>query len=124
MKHLILMFLIIPLAQDVQLETITSAINKGDLTTLSSYMDDTVEVTLLEDGDIYLKKEAVDKLKNFFNKYPSTSFQAVHKGFSESRGSLYCIGDLKTKQENFRVFLYIKVENEQYFIQELRFEKN
>lgn len=124
MKHLILMFLIVPLMQDVQLENITTAINKGDLTTLSNYLDDTVEVTLLEDGDIYLKTEAVNKLENFFSKHPSLSFQAVHKGFSESRGSLYCIGDLKTKQEQFRVFLYIKVENEQYFIQELRFEKN
>jgi hypothetical protein len=118
------MFLIVPLFQDAQLENITAAINKGDLTTLSNYLDATVEVALLEDGDIYLKKEAVNKLKTFFTKHPSISFQAVHKGFSESRGSLYCIGDLKTKEDNFRVFIYIKVQNEQYFIQELRFEKN
>ena len=124
MKQLFLMFLLVPLLQDVHLENITNAINKGDLQTLSNYLDDTVEIALLADGEMYLKDEAVNKLKSFFSKHKPTSFQAVHKGFSGGKGSMYCIGDFVSTQNKYRVFMYIKVENDQYFIQELRFEKN
>lgn len=119
-----LIFLALPLLQDVQLENITSAINQGDLQALEQYLDDKVEVALLEEGDVYVKKEAVNKLQSFFAQHPGATFQPVHKGYSGGKSSLYCIGDMKTRVNNYRVFMYIKVEQEQYFIQELRFEKN
>ena len=124
MKQLFLMFLLVPLLQDVHLENITSAIKAGDLQTLSSYLDSTVEIALLEEGEMYVKEEAVGKLKAFFAQNKPTSFQPVHKGFSGGKGSMYCIGDFATNKEKYRVFIYIKVQDSQYFIQELRFEKN
>jgi hypothetical protein len=124
MKHILLIFLALPLLQDVHLENITSAINQGDLKVLEQYLDDKVEVALLEDGDVYVKKEAVNKLQAFFAQHPGAIFQPVHKGYSGGKSSLYCIGDMKTRVNNYRVFMYIKVEKGQYFIQELRFEKN
>jgi hypothetical protein len=124
MKIILLMFLAVPILQDVHLENITSAINKGDMTTLSQYMDDTVEIALLEEGDLYDKNVAVNKLKTFFSKHAGASFQAVHKGYSGGKSSLYCIGDMTSKSGKYRVFLYIKVKDGKYSIQELRFEKN
>jgi len=106
------------------METITSAISKGDLVTLSSYLDDTVEISVMEKGDIYLKKEAIDKLKAFFDTSKPASFQSVHRGESEGKSSLYCIGNLTTNTNNYRVYLYIKVQQGQYYIQEIRFDKN
>lgn len=124
MKHIMLLFLVVPLLQDVHLENITSAINQGDLNTLAQYLDDKVEVALLEEGDIYVKKEAVNKLKSFFALHPGATFQPVHKGYSGGKSSLYCIGDMNAQGKRYRVFMYIKVEDGRYFIQELRFEKN
>ncbi|HKK74380.1 MAG TPA: DUF4783 domain-containing protein [Saprospiraceae bacterium] len=124
MKHIMLLFLTVPFLQDVHLENITSAINQGDLQALEQYLDDKVEVALLEEGDIYVKQEAVNKLKSFFSQHPGATFQPVHKGYSGGKSSLYCIGDMKTQGKNYRVFMYIKVEEGRYFIQELRFEKN
>lgn len=124
MKHILLIFLVLPFLQDGHLENITSAINQGDLNTLEQYLDDKVEVALLEEGDTYIKREALKKLKFFFAQHPGATFQPVHKGYSGGKSSLYCIGDLKTKAANYRVFMYIKVQEDHYFIQELRFEKN
>ncbi len=124
MKQLLLVLFLLPMVQDTQLDNITAAINSGDWQTLSNYMDQTVEIALLEDGNMYLKKEAVSKLKTFFEKNQGASFEAVHKGFSGGKSSLYCIGDLKTKQSTYRVFLYMRVQDGQYYIQEMRFEEN
>lgn len=119
-----LICLILPLIQDVHLDNITTAISQGDLQTLSEYMDDTVEISVLEEGDIYVKKEALNKLNTFFAKAKPASFQPVHRGASQDKNSLYCIGNLLTKEHSFRVYLYIRVDQGQYFIQEIRFDKN
>lgn len=124
MKYILLMFLTVPFFQDVHLENITSAINKGDMNTLSQYMDDNVEIALLEEGDVYGKNEAISKLKIFFSQHAGASFQPVHKGYSGGKSSLYCIGDMTSHADKFRVFIYIKVQDGKYAIQELRFEKN
>ena len=118
------MFLLFPFIQDVHLDNITSAINQGDSKSLANYLDETVEITILEEGEIYFKEDAVGKLKTFFAEHSTSSFQPIHKGFSGGKASLYCIGDFVSKQKSYRVFIYIKVQNDKYFIQELRFEKN
>jgi len=123
MRHLLLIGLIVPLMSfmEVNLPAITQAISKGDVNTLSQYFDNSVEITVLDQEDIYNKSQAVSVVKNFFAKNKPTSFQKIHQG--DSKDSMYCIGNLKAGGNTFRVYIYLKEKNGQHLIQELRFDK-
>lgn len=123
MKHL-LFFLIIsaPFAQ-ANLERITQAISKGDAATLGQYLDQTVEIAVVDREDIYTRTEAEGILQDFFRNHAPKSFSQVHKGSSKAKDSLYCIGNLVTQQATFRVYIYMRIDNRSYKIQELRFDK-
>jgi len=124
MKSVLFILLAFPIVQDGHLEQITAALDQGNVQSLEQYLDERVEIVLLEEGGVYARADAVHKLKAFFTTHPGTTFQAIHKGFSGGKSSLYCIGDLRKQGERYRVFMYIRVEGGQYLIEELRFEKN
>ena len=124
MKPVLFLLLAFPIVQDGHLEQITTALDQGNVQSLEQYLDERVEIVLLEEGGVYTRADAIDMLKAFFKAHPGTTFQAIHKGFSGGKSSLYCIGDLRKQGERYRVFMYIRVEGEQYLIEELRFENN
>ncbi len=102
---------------------ITRAIGRGDVEGISVYLDDTVELAILNDEDVYNKSEATKKLSAFFSKYPPKGYSQVHRGTSKSKDSVYCIGNLVAESAVFRVYLYMRVNGEQHLIQEVRFDK-
>ena len=104
------------------LSSITQAISQGDANTLGLYLDNTVEIAVVDSEDIYTRSEAEGILKSFFNNHAPRSFSQVHKGSSKAKDSLYCIGNLKTSQSTFRVYIYMRVDGDSYKIQELRFD--
>ena len=126
MKNLLFAFLLTPLfsmGNNVNLAGITEAISKGDATELSKYFDQSVEIALLDEEDVYNKTQATTVVKDFFAKNKPTSFSQVHQGTSKGQDSKYCIGNLTTSTATFRVYIYMKVVGETYTIQELRFDK-
>lgn len=126
MKNLLFAFLLVPFvgsAHNANLGGITEAISKGDATELSKYFDQSVEIALLDEEDVYNKAQAVSIIKDFFGKNKPTSFSQVHQGTSKGQDSKYCIGNLTTSTATFRVYIYMKVVGENYTIQELRFDK-
>ncbi|NRB62491.1 MAG: DUF4783 domain-containing protein [Saprospiraceae bacterium] len=124
MKQLLFLLLVVPVASQSNLNSITQAISKGDASTLGQFLDKTVEIAVIDREDIYTRSEAERILNDFFNIHEPKSFSQVHKGSSKARNSLYCIGNLVTgKREIYRVYIYMRVDGDEYVIQELRFDK-
>lgn len=125
MNQLILILCLSPAIAMVtpNLDSISKALSKGDSTTLSQYFDDSVEISIMDEEDIYDKSEAKAIISGFFSKNAPSSFNQVHKGTSKGKDSHYCIGNLKAGGTTFRVYLYMKVLGGSYVIQEIRIDK-
>ncbi len=121
MKNLMLLLLIIPClaATSQNMDSISKALSRGDVESLSTYFDENVEI----DDDFYDKSEAKDVVKKFFSKNPPKSFSLIHQGTSKGEDSKYFIGNLNAGSGTFRVYVYMKLSGSQPLIQELRFDK-
>ncbi len=105
------------------LSTITRAIGSGDVQSIEPFLDNTVEISILDKTKVCNKSEALEQLTGFFQSNPARSFNQVHKGASRSKDSLYSIGNLNTQNGSFRVYIYVKLEGLDYYIQEIRFDR-
>ena len=123
MKNLFVSFLLMPMiaSADVSLTVITDAISKGNADELSVFFDQNVEIAVLDDEDVYNKSQAVSIIKKFFDANKPTSFRQVHQG--TRKDSRYCIGNMTTTSSTYRVYIYMKVEGNEFKIQELRFDE-
>ncbi len=125
MKKLFFIFLLMPSLAIAQPSAsgIFNALRAGDATALGAYMRGSVELTLLDMEDYLDKPEAIQVLKKFFGKYSPQGFEAMHEGQSKAGGLHYTIGELKTAQGNFRVYLLLETAGSQYIIQQIRITK-
>ena len=125
MKLLIFLIGLTPfmLNQGNDLIGITRAISDGNASALSQYFDQSVEIAVLEQENIYSKTQAVKVIDSFFSSNKPLSFSKVHEGTSKGSDSQYCIGNLRTNGSTFRVYIYAKSNAGKYLIQELRFDK-
>lgn len=95
----------------------------GNATELAKYFDGNVEVTILNKEATYSKTQAEMVLKNFFNANSPSGYTAIHNGDSGS-GSKYQIGELTTTSGVYRTYVYGKVKDGKFLIQEIRIEEN
>lgn len=128
MKNLIFALLLLPsLAFAYQgtpgLESISLALNTGDVETLSKYFADNVEISIQDKEQVYNKTKAAEVLRAFFDTNKAKSFSQVHKGTSRESNDQYCIGNLTAVSGNYRVYLYLKVLGNTVNIQEIRLDK-
>ena len=125
MKLLLVIYLLSPFVfqEDSNLSGITQAIGNGNTEALSQYFDQSVEIAVLDDEDVYSKDQAVEIVKTFFASNQPKSFVKAHEGTSRGNDSQYCIGNLETSTQTFRVYIYMKVTGSKYLVQELRFDK-
>ncbi|MEM8909851.1 MAG: DUF4783 domain-containing protein [Bacteroidota bacterium] len=125
MKSLMFIFLFAPSLALLtpNLGAISKAITQGDAAALAQFFDQDVEITILSEVDIYTKAEAKKVVQNFFAQYAPQTYSQVHQGTSKGEGGQYCIGNLEAGNKKFRVYIYLKKSGSQYWIQELRFEK-
>lgn len=123
MTHFIL-FLSFPLlgffGGESNLSDITNAIQKGDAATLSTYFDQSVELEVLDKTAQCSPKQAVQMMELFFQQHQPQAFSQVHHGKSSTNKTTYCIGNLRTASETFRVYIYLSAQKR---IHELRFEQ-
>jgi hypothetical protein len=102
---------------------IADAIRSGDARSVSRYFNTTVDLTILNQEEVYSKAQAEQVLRDFFSRNPPKSFNLIHKGVSKE-GAKYAIGNMITQQNvQFRTYFFVKQTNNGEFIQELRFEK-
>ena len=118
----ILMFIISGFrpAQDIP-DSISSAFKAGNSKELVKHFNNSVELVILENEDVYSKTQAEMILRDFFDKHPTKNFAILHQG--GKNGSKYAIGDLTTTKGNFRVYFLLKKREEAYLIHQLRIEK-
>lgn len=105
------------------LDSITQALGKGNVEVLYSYFDESVEISVSDEEDVYDKATAKSILNSFFTENKPAKFDQVHTGTSKGQDSVYCIGNLTTTNKSYRVYVFLRVENNQQFIQELRFDE-
>lgn len=124
-KYLFLLLIIPGLAlvpKDIY-ENISQALRSGNATEISKYFNSSVDVTIMNQMDVYSKAQAEQVLRSFFQKNQPKSFKIIHQGVSKE-GAKYAIGNLITMQGvSFRTYFYIKNTGGQEFIREIRFEK-
>lgn len=105
------------------IEAISTALKTGDVETLSRFFADQVEVSINEKEQVYSKSGAKTALKSFFDSTQPQGFVAIHQGTSRESSDQYCIGNLSTAGDKYRVYIYFKVVGGNTLIQELRFDK-
>ncbi len=102
---------------------ISNAIRSGEAKAITNFCGNTVNLTILNQEDVYSKTQAEQVLKSFFSKNTPRSFTIVHRGGSKE-GSKYAIGSMVTSQGvKFRVYLLFKLTSSGETLQEIRFEK-
>ena len=100
---------------------ISLAIKTGSSSELMKYMNENVEMVILDKEGIYDKSQAEMILKDFFSKNPPRKFSLLHQGGkSESK---YGIGDLETADDSFRVYFLLKEKGGKPLIHQFRIEK-
>ena len=127
MRNLFFLLLFVPAfafsQTNASLESITSALNAGDVEALSKYFAPNVEISIQDQEQVYAKAKATEVVRSFFNANKPKSFSQMHKGMSRESSDQYCIGNLASTTGNYRVYLYLKVNGANLSIQEIRFDK-
>ncbi len=104
-------------------QDISNAIRSGDARSVARYFSTTVDLTILNQEEVYSKAQAEQVLRDFFSKNTPRTFNLIHKGVSKE-GAKYAIGNLVTAQgAQFRTYFFVKQSPSGEVIQELRFEK-
>lgn len=126
MKRMIVLltmgFLFSSFTLNAGIDEVASALKTGNVVQLVKYFDNTVDIIMLDKSNSYSKSQAELVLKDFFSSNPVKGFELLHKG--ENAGSQYGIGNLITRNGNFRTTVYMKQKGAQQFLQEIRFENN
>jgi hypothetical protein len=103
---------------------IATAISTGNADALSKFFDSDVNISLFEKEDTYEKDKAANLMKDFFTKNKPKAFSQMHNGASKGKDTQYTIGEMSTASGNYRVYIYMKIINDSYLIQEIRIGKN
>ncbi len=125
MKTLVILFaFLLPVsAVTPNLTPVTKALSEGDAATLSNYLDNSVDLTLLDKQTVVDRTTATTTLRDFFAKNKPKSFNTEHQGSSKGANSHYTIGSLSATSGNFKVYLYYKSAGDKPVVQEIRIEK-
>lgn len=122
-SQIIILFAIVANANLLALpQEIIHSFETGNLKSLSPYLNNTIELTIDGNEDVYSKAQAEIILRDFFKKNPPNRFIILHEGGKEN--SKYAIGRLITANQNFRITLLLKQDNDNYYIHQLRIEKD
>ena len=103
-------------------DEIATALKTGNAKGLSKYFSSTIDLSVLDEEDVYSKAQAELILKNFFTRHSPKSFKIMHRGTSKL-GLKYTIGTLETSKGTYRVTFYVKKTGSRDFLQQLRIDE-
>lgn len=109
-------------AQNETVEQVKLVLEVGNANELAKFLNDKVDLNIDGKEGTYSHSQAEGVLKNYFKQNPPESFQINHEGASEN-GLIYAIGEYKTIDNSFRVWIRLKKVNEQFKIHEMSFVK-
>lgn len=101
-------------------ENVMEAIKTGNANQLSMYFDNMVEITLHDKSNSYSRNQAETVIKDFFSSYGVKSFKTLHRGTNS--GAEFFIGNLQTKNGDFRTTVFMKLRADKQLLREIRFE--
>jgi len=101
---------------------VAKAIELMDAKKLAEYFNSTIDLEIGETDGNYSKTQAEMIVRDFFKNSPLTSFTVNHQG-SSNDGSKYFIGTYKTSNQEYRVYVLLKKQDDQHLIHQLQFEQ-
>lgn len=120
MKNLFLISIILTLFSSVSygqnISSFFKDIGKSDLSSLSAKFSEDMEVCVNDAQEFMSKSEAITAITDFLKKSSPISGSELHQGSSKSKNSQYRVGQLKTAKGNFRVFIYLEGDGNDYEI--------
>lgn len=102
------------------IDEVINALRAGNVTDLSKFIDESVEISLPEKSDNYSKAQAVVILKDFFMNNGVRSFEVKHKG--DQGNGQFCIGTLQTRLGIYRTTVFMKMKGNKQVVREIRFQ--
>jgi Domain of unknown function (DUF4783) len=111
---------IMALTEDIS-PAINNAIKNGNAGNLSAYFNTTIQVSVPGKKGTFGKSQAEFIIKDFFTKYPPSSFTINNQGNSSSTSSYY-IGTYVSGKKSFRTYYTIKKISGKEVIHVLKFE--
>ena len=109
-------------AQNDVVSQVKETIKAGSAKELSKFLNQTVDVTIGDKVDSYSKAQAEFVFRDFFKANPPNEFSIIHQGSSKG-GQSFAIGQYKTGNDTYRVFMKIKTVSNQQFVHEISFVK-
>ncbi|HOS47668.1 MAG TPA: DUF4783 domain-containing protein [Bacteroidia bacterium] len=102
-------------------DDVANSLRSGDAKSISHFFGNTIDLTIIDQEEVYSKVQAEQILRDFFSKNTVRSFTLIHKGESKE-GARYAIGSMVTAQGvTYRTYFYLKQQGGTSVIQELRF---
>jgi Domain of unknown function (DUF4783) len=102
------------------IDDVATAIRSGNISQLSGYLDNRVDITLPDRSDTYSKSQAEMIIRDFFSTNEVQSFRVKRKG--ENSGSEFCVGILQTRNGDYQTTLLMKQKGDKQLLQEIRFQ--
>lgn len=104
------------------IDQVKETIKAGSAKELSRYLFQTVDVTIEGKVQSYSKAQAEFVFRDFFRQHPPSEFNIIHQGSSKG-GQPFAIGQYKSVDGTYRVFMKIKSVNKQQLLHEISFSK-
>lgn len=96
-------------------------IAKKDISAMTAKFSEDMEVCVNDSQEFMDKAEAIAVVKNFLEEIEPISGSELHQGSSKTKSSQYRVGQLKSAKGNFRVFIYLEGEGDNFEIVSLLF---
>ena len=101
---------------------LSSQFRQGNAKEISKYFSPTVNLSILNDNNVYSKVQAEIILESFFKTNSPTGSKVVHR-LDSNPNYQYAVIELNTIKGYFRVSYSIKINDNQAQIVEIRIEK-
>lgn len=100
---------------------IAASIANGDSEELAHFFNQSIDINLFGQADIYSKVHAEQLLHNFFKQFRPVSFQIIHNG--QKGNENFTFGKLETSNGVFNVYFSIRSVRNQSAIYVFRIEE-
>ena len=102
-------------------DNINTAIKTANTSALAQYFNKSIDLSVLDQENVYSKAQAEIIVKDFFAKHKPTSFKIGHEGNAPD-GSMYMIIKLGTTNGSFRIYYLLKEIDNQLLIHKFRID--
>lgn len=124
MKKLIfffaLIFTVASHAQDIT-DNLTSSVKMGNASQLSELFNESIEIIIDNNDQIYTRQQAQMVMNDFFKKNPPSDFNIAHN--SQRDGSRFLIGNYNTRDgKSLRIIFLLREKDGKNLVHQIRIQ--